>query len=316
METLLSRASDLIYCKQYIPSSTPVKLVVDYLKKYPRSFLVAADNHKVTGLISRDKLFKKIGPQKDWDMYSKKPISTLLDKNPLILDSNEDLLELYRKVLSRPIETVHDDVVIATNGVFTGLVSVKQLMLCLLEDLRNKLQVFQQQSSMKSPVVATLLTGENGPNAFDSESETGKAFSEYPENDFPEPENVAVPLQREPANHIKLRGHLDTFNIVELVQLLVQGGKTGRLDLLDYQEENPFYTVYIDKGRILHAEGNGITGKAALLKSLKITEGKFVFHYNLQSSKITIHDDPMYFLMEACRIQDEETQIKTAIISN
>lgn len=309
METLLSHASDLIYCKQYIPSSTPVRLVVEYLKKYPRAFLVVADDHKVGGLIGCDKLLKRISSKKELELYSEKPISTLMDRNPLILDSNEDLFELYRKVVSRPFETVHDDVVIANSGIFSGLVSVKQLMLCLLEDLRNQLQLLQQQRSMmKKPITATLLTAENGSNV--EENEIDGVFSDAMENGDLEPETVAVPLPKEPADHIKLRGHLDAFNVVELMQLLVQGRKTGRLDLLNYKEENPFYTVYIDKGKISHAEGNGNSGKSALWKALKITEGKFIFHYNLRPAVTTIQDDPNFLLMEACRLQDEAALVK------
>jgi hypothetical protein len=232
-----------------------------------------------------------------------------MDKNPLILDSNEDLFELCRKVLSRPTETVYDDVVISTDGVFSGLVSVKQLMLCLLEDVGAQLQTLKQRRSMlKKPIVATLMTGDDASNPGKNES-VGENF-DLLENEGLEPENVAVPLPKEPANHIKLRGHLDAFNVVELVQLLVQGKKTGRLDLLDYKEEKPFYTVYINKGSISHAEGNGCSGKSALWKALKISEGKFIFHYNLQSATITIHEEPIFLLMEACRRQDEALAVK------
>ena len=309
METLLSRASDLIYCKLYIRSSTPVGRVVEYLLKYPRTFLVVADDQKVAGLIGREKLLKRVGPKNELELYTESPISAFMDKNPLVLDSNEDLFELCRKVLSRPIDTVYDDVVISTKGVFTGLVSVKQLMLCLIEDFGVQIQLLKQQRSMlKKPIIATLMTGDDAPNS--DENENNGAQSDLPENEDLEPESIAVPLPQEPANHIKLRGHLDTFNVVELVQLLVQGRKTGRLDLLEYKEENPFYAVYIDKGIISHAEGNGSSGKPALWKALKISEGKFTFHYNLRSATITLHDDPMFLLMEGCRMQDEAAMIK------
>jgi hypothetical protein len=162
----------------------------------------------------------------------------------------------------------------------------------------------KKRSMLKKPIVATLMRGDD---AFgDGENEINGANFDLPENEDPEPENVAVPLPKEPESHIKLRGHIDAFNVVELVQLLVQGKKTGRLDLLEYKEENPFYTVYIDKGSISHAEGNGASGKSALWKALKISKGKFIFHYNLQSATISIHEDPMFLLMESCRLQDED----------
>ncbi|MGB7566556.1 MAG: DUF4388 domain-containing protein, partial [Chitinivibrionales bacterium] len=80
---------------------------------------------------------------------------------------------------------------------------------------------------------------------------------------------------------------------------------------LGYKEQNPFYSMYLDKGIISHAEGNGNTGKSALWKALKITEGKFIFHYNLLPAVTTIQDDPNFLLMEACRLQDEAAQVKS-----
>ena len=310
METLLSKAADLIYCKQYIPSTTPVRSVVEYLKKYPRTFLVVADDQKVAGLIGRDKLLKRVDSKNKWELYAERPISSVMDKNPLILDGNEDLFKLCLKVISRPIETVYDDVVVSTDGVFTGLVSVKQLMLCVLEDMGHQLKLLKEQRFLlKKPIVATLMTADDSLTA--NENEINETFSEALENGELEPESVAVPLPREPADHIKLRGHLDAFNVVELMQLLVEGRKTGRLDILGYKEQNPFYSMYLDKGIISHAEGNGNTGKSALWKALKITEGKFIFHYNLLPAVTTIQDDPNFLLMEACRLQDEAAQVKS-----
>jgi hypothetical protein len=274
---------------------------MEYFQKHTRTFMLVLEGGNVCGLIGRDKLFLSVGSKEGWDLYADRPISTFMDKTPLFLDCAEKSTEVYQKVISRSIETVYDDVVVFSEGVLLGLVSVKQLMVCLFQDFERRRK--QTYSNLKKPILATVMS-EMGRESR-REDDVVEILLKALENSELEPEAVAVPLPQAPSNSIKLRGHLDAFNIVELVQLLVQGEKTGRLDLLENKQENPFYSLYINKGRLTHAEGNGEWGKAALWKALKVVEGKFIFHYNLKSSKISIHDDPAYLLMEACRLQDE-----------
>lgn len=303
METLSSHASRLIYCKQYVPSSTSVNDVMAYFHKNSRAYLVVVDDDQVCGLVGRDALLMKLKSPQGSEVYGDKRISTFMDPNPLVLDCNDDLVDSYRKVISRPVETVYDDVIVSSKGIFLGTVSVKQLMVCLLQDFESKGKETRQRSVFRKPIAATLFTDASPSN--DKKDDPIDAFLKALENGELEPESVAVPLPQAPSDLIKLRGGLDVFNVVELVQMLVQGRKTGRLDLLEKKKDVPFYSLYIDKGKITNAEGDGKRGKPALFKALKASEGKFIFHDNLRSVNTTIHDDPFYLLMEACRQQDE-----------
>jgi hypothetical protein len=38
---------------------------------------------------------------------------------------------------------------------------------------------------------------------------------------------------------------------------------------------------------------------------MKIAEGEFVFHSDLQQPMQSIYEEPMFLLIEACRLQDE-----------
>jgi len=92
------------------------------------------------------------------------------------------------------------------------------------------------------------------------------------------------------------------------VQLLVQGRKTGRLDLLEYKEEN-LSTRYILTRDYFARRRKRQQRETALWKALKISEGKFTFHYNLRSATITsmMTDVSSHGRM---RMQDEAAMIK------
>jgi CBS domain-containing protein len=273
-----------------VPSTTLVRQVVEYLKLHDRTFIVVADDHKVAGLIGRDKLLIKVGSSES-SLYAQQPIAVVMDATPLIFEGSGDVSQLFRHVVSRPIETVYDDIVISTNGVFAGLLSVRKLMECMLEELEYQRSITMETfSTLKKPIVATF---------FDQKHTAGFAATSI------DPYAYTMAISKDDATPIKLRGHLDAFSVIELMQMLVQGTKTGRLDLCGKAKKATCFTVFFDQGKIIHAEGMSETGKNALWKALKFTDGDFSFHPGLLHPARSIHEDPMFLLMEACRLQDE-----------
>jgi hypothetical protein len=291
MQNQPTTLSELIYCKEYIPSTTPVKQVVDYFKQQKRTFIVVADDHTVAGLVGRDKLLISVSSPQAWALYAQKPIASLMDKNPLIFDGKGDIVDLFRKASSRPIETVYDDVIISMNGTFTWLLSVKQLMRCMIQESESRLEPPKVTVNLsKKPIIATF---------FDHKTTSANADTAI------DPYAYTMSPSRDDVFRIHLRGRLDAFSVVELMQMLVQGTKTGRLDVPEKTKNIPLISVFFDRGKIIHAEGGGEKGKNALWRALKITEGDFAFHPGLRCTITTIYEDPMFLLMEACRLQDE-----------
>jgi Domain of unknown function (DUF4388) len=105
-----------------------------------------------------------------------------------------------------------------------------------------------------------------------------------------------------------LQGQLDECCVLDVVQLLVQTAKTGRLEL--YPEGRGAQavpcTVFVHAGNIVHAETGVDGGHSALWKALRITKGEFSFFSGEHTGAITIRENPMMLLLEACRKQDEE----------
>jgi len=299
-------AVNQVHSKAFVDAATKVSDVVAYFRKNSSQFLAVATNGKINGLISREKLLVNVGSQFGWSLHADSPIATLMDKKPLIYDGKGHTIDLLRRVVKRPIETVYDDVIIAMGGVFSGLVSVKQLMLFELDNLDDQLKVLEQQRALLQKTIATHLLDQNvSPEVWERKIlaivNTAQKM-ETLEQDQPELADDSS------VGTVKLHGNLEAFSVIDLIQLLVQGGKTGRLELkADAQSKDILFTIFVLKGRIVHVEGKDCDGgHFALWQALKVTEGDFTFHYGCKSETVTIQENPMTLLLEACRRQDEE----------
>lgn len=101
-----------------------------------------------------------------------------------------------------------------------------------------------------------------------------------------------------------MTGDISSFSPVDLVQLLIQGHKTGelRLSTRDDAEGRAFF----DTGRIVHAEYGKLEGLPAFRQLMKIKNGSFHFAYNVATSRVTIEGEPMWVLLNTCAEIDEE----------
>ena len=106
-----------------------------------------------------------------------------------------------------------------------------------------------------------------------------------------------------------MQGHLDAFSVIDLVQLFVQAIKTGLPEIAAGAHINKRHeTVYIyfNKGKIIHAEDAQGKGVNALYRALKIYQGNFTFCYDCTTTAVTITENQMALLLEACKMFNEE----------
>jgi hypothetical protein len=107
-------------------------------------------------------------------------------------------------------------------------------------------------------------------------------------------------LAEEPAasNTPDLRGTLGELSIIDLAQLLIHGQKTGRLTVTGTEGQD--CQVFFERGKIVHAQSQGLEGKIVLTKVMALTHGSFVFNCDLAPPAQTIEGDPIGLLMDAC----------------
>jgi PAS domain-containing protein len=105
-----------------------------------------------------------------------------------------------------------------------------------------------------------------------------------------------------------LKGSLAEFSVIDLCQILIQGGKTGQLLIYEDGSEELMAYIYFDRGQIVHAKHRaGLEGVEALPLAVRTRHGRFDFIFNKSSSQHTVDGDPMGLLMDAVRLADEES---------
>ncbi len=101
-----------------------------------------------------------------------------------------------------------------------------------------------------------------------------------------------------------LAGSLSNFSVIDLCQILSQGGKTGRLEISCEGQGDG--AIYFEDGSICHAAWAENSGGVDDLNSLLATrDGRFEFIVGEQPGYYTIEGDTMGLLMEACQYIDE-----------
>ena len=82
------------------------------------------------GLVTRTKLFFTLFRKFGFELYGKYPIIAIADATPLIVPANERLDVVIDKALERPPQDIYDEIIVTDNqGCYTGLLSVKQLVI-------------------------------------------------------------------------------------------------------------------------------------------------------------------------------------------
>lgn len=82
------------------------------------------------GLVTRTKLFFTLFRRFGFELYGKYPIIAIADTTPLIVPANERLDVVIDKALERPPQDIYDEIIVTDNqGCYTGLLSVKQLVI-------------------------------------------------------------------------------------------------------------------------------------------------------------------------------------------
>jgi Tfp pilus assembly protein PilF len=90
-----------------------------------------------------------------------------------------------------------------------------------------------------------------------------------------------------------LEGTITVIPILDIVSLVNGNLRTGRLIVVSSDAKGE---IYFEKGEIVHARCDGLTGKIAFHKLMDIRSGRFFFHNHLPNVRRTI-TDPLSLLL-------------------
>jgi GGDEF domain-containing protein len=92
------------------------------------SGIVVVENDKPCGLVMRHNLDKHLGRKYGYALYYEKPISKIMDKIPLIVDSHTPIELASQVAMNRSKMKLYDSIVVTRNEVLQGIVSVQTLL--------------------------------------------------------------------------------------------------------------------------------------------------------------------------------------------
>lgn len=123
------RISNITSNTKTLSPSISISQVFEIMKKdqYLDGLCITEDS-KVLGVITRNDFFKKLSGQFGYNLFSKKPITTVMSKNYLKVDSYENIDIVGKKALSRPPDKVYDFIVVTEDDKYLGIVTVKELL--------------------------------------------------------------------------------------------------------------------------------------------------------------------------------------------
>ncbi|HEV2698531.1 MAG TPA: response regulator [Terriglobales bacterium] len=99
-----------------------------------------------------------------------------------------------------------------------------------------------------------------------------------------------------------VRGSLAQMNVIDLVQSLEMGRKSG---LLTVTHQGDKCEIYVTDGQIKHATYGALTGDAAVFKVLRLTGGNFQIDFDGKTKQQSTTLNTQGLLMEGLRLLDE-----------
>lgn len=95
--------------------------------------VIVADHNKPIGLVMRIHFYQILSKKYGLDLFMGREIKLIMDKKPLYVDYNVDIVEVSTLAMQRSENHVYDSVIITSNEQVYGIVSIKNLLLKLAE---------------------------------------------------------------------------------------------------------------------------------------------------------------------------------------
>jgi diguanylate cyclase (GGDEF)-like protein len=122
---------------EHIPQISPASKceAVDHIFKNDPHLqgVVVIDNGYPVALIMRIRFYQQIGTLYGYTLYMGRPISLLMDKDPLIVEYKTPITEVSKLAMNRKEENLYDYVIVTHEEKMFGAVSVRDLLLNFAE---------------------------------------------------------------------------------------------------------------------------------------------------------------------------------------
>lgn len=130
---LLSQAITLNSICRTVPPITPNITVENLSKRWQEnssfSCIPVVDEKGIPmGLITREVLFSYLATPYGFSLYSRKPVTSVMAPGPLILEHDVSVETAALKALDRADSQIYEHLLVTKNGVYHGMVTVKDIL--------------------------------------------------------------------------------------------------------------------------------------------------------------------------------------------
>ncbi|WP_170270094.1 GGDEF domain-containing protein [Heliorestis acidaminivorans] len=113
----------------FLSAQAPSKKAMEHFHKHRDSYsIVIMEEEKPIGLLMREKLYFHLANQYGQALYSDRPVSLIMDHNPLIVEGHSRLEKVSQLATSRHLSQLYDHIIVCQSGKCIGVVSVRTLL--------------------------------------------------------------------------------------------------------------------------------------------------------------------------------------------
>lgn len=109
-------------------SKTHCGVIKEYFDSNDVTGACIVDNEIPVGLIMKHTLDSALATQYGVAIFTKRPVSLVMDSNPLIVDYYTPVNEVSRIAMSRKTENIYDYIIVTNNNKYYGIVSIRSLL--------------------------------------------------------------------------------------------------------------------------------------------------------------------------------------------
>ncbi|UWG98601.1 ATP-binding protein [Dehalobacter sp. DCM] len=102
--------------------------------------IVILDNDRPAGLIMRADYYQKIGTQYGYSLYSRRPVTYLMETSMLIVDHSVEIAKVSALAMKRDHKNIYDLIVVTKNDVFLGVVSIRVFLMELTKKREKEIE--------------------------------------------------------------------------------------------------------------------------------------------------------------------------------
>ena len=109
--------------------------------------VVVAEENKPVGLVMKTHLNDKLSQRYGFSLFIKKPIYTVMDNSPMIVNHDERIEGVSDKAMQRDNARLYDHIIILKHGVLHGIVAVRTILNYLVKFQREQSNILERYVS-------------------------------------------------------------------------------------------------------------------------------------------------------------------------